>query len=101
MRLFASFVVAALSSGCASTPDEQRALNVCLWSKEQAGCQFLPTPPVNAETLRAAIVASGKRPLPVYPRFIESKDQEASASIQQLLSVVEEADRELASREKT
>jgi hypothetical protein len=37
----------------------------------------------------------------VYPKLVEKKDEEARSSIQQLLSVVEEADRELASREKT
>ena len=36
-----------------------------------------------------------------YPKLIEKKDEEAKTSIQELLSVVEEADKELASREKT
>jgi len=66
MRLLASFLVVALSCGCASTPvsDEQRALNVCMWANDQAGWQFLSTPPPNADALRSAIVASGQRPLP-------------------------------------
>jgi len=35
-----------------------------------------------------------------YPRFMEKKDEEARTSIQQLLSTVEQADKELASRSK-
>ncbi len=37
----------------------------------------------------------------VYPKLIEKKDEEAGTSIQQLLSPVEAADKELASRAKT
>jgi hypothetical protein len=66
MRLLASFLLAALSGGCASAPmsDEQRALNICLWTQDQMGWRFLPTAPAIAETLRSAIVASGQRPIP-------------------------------------
>src|SRR5688572_30397318 len=72
MRLLASVLIAVLSCGCASAPvsEEQRALNVCLWAEDQPGWKLLATPPTMAETLRAAIVASGQRPLP------EPSDQE-------------------------
>src|SRR4051812_17783933 len=66
MRLLASFLLAALSCGCALTPvsDGQRALNMCLWTQDQAGWKYLPAAPTNADTLRSAIVASGQRPNP-------------------------------------
>jgi hypothetical protein len=37
----------------------------------------------------------------MYPKYIEKKDEEARTTIKQLLSTVEAADKELASREKT
>ena len=65
MRLLACFLLAGLTCGCASAPvsDEQRALNICLWAKDQAGWKFLPTAPAIADTLRSATVASGQRPV--------------------------------------
>jgi hypothetical protein len=66
MRLLTSFLLAAISCGCASAPvsDEQRALNICLWSQDQVAWKSLSTAPAIADTLRAAIVASGQRPFP-------------------------------------
>jgi len=64
--LLASCLLAVLSYGCASTPvsEEQRALNICLWSQDQPGWRYLPEAPTIADALRSAIVSSGVRPLP-------------------------------------